>query len=229
MADYSADSDNSRETVVSGSKEEIGSLNLSQVINFDELLKSHDLQTVAAMLTEGALVMSDFMKKDVIDRFLDFIFFKIQTGNVDIPSMVFPTKRMLDSLLEKKIIELINVHLFPEVIFRLLKFFTRNIHDADTNLYVANLIYSEEIIKAIYDAYKLIKKDIFMSDRDKRTLNVKRIQQYSPRSDNKQSSPLDAAARLKYILEFFLIKYNVSHIYTKKDITFSQMEGTDSP
>lgn len=229
MADYSADSDNPRETVVSGSKEEIGSLNLSQVINFDELLKSHDLQTVAAMLTEGALVMSDFMKKDVIDRFLDFIFFKIQTGNVDIPSMVFPTKRMLDSLLEKKIIELINVHLFPEVIFRLLKFFTRNIHDADTNLYVANLIYSEEIIKAIYDAYKLIKKDIFMSDRDKRTLNVKRIQQYSPRSDNKQSSPLDAAARLKYILEFFLIKYNVSHIYTKKDITFSQMEGTDSP
>ena len=228
MADYSADSDNSREAEVSGSKVAEGSLSLSQVINFDELLKSHDLQTVAAMLTEGALEMSDFMKKDVIDRFLDFIFFKIQTGNVDIPSMVFPTKRMLDSLLEKKIIELINVHLFPEVIFRLLKFFTRNIHDADTNLYIANLIYSEEIIKAIFDAYKLIKKDIFMSDRDKRTLNVKRIQQYSPRSDNKQSSPLDAAARLKYILEFFSIKYNVSHIYTKKDITFSQMDGTDS-
>jgi hypothetical protein len=203
-------------------------LYLSHIIDFDDLLKSHDLETAAAMLSAGALEMSDFMKKDVIDRFLDFVFFKVQTGNVDIPSMVCPTKRMLDSVLEQKIIELINVHLFPEVIFRLLKFFTRNIHDSDTNLYIANLIYSEEIIKSIYEAYRLFKKDIFKNDRDKRTLNVKRIQQYSPRSDNKQSSPLDAAARLKYILEFFLIKYNISHIYTKEDIALSRMEGVDT-
>ena len=47
---------------------------------------------------------------------------------------------------------------------------------------------------------------------------MKRIQQYSPRSENKLSSPLDAAARLKYILEFFLFKYDVSGIYTKEDL-----------
>jgi hypothetical protein len=158
------------------------------------------------------------MKKDLLDRFLDFIFFKVSTGNIDIPSMAYPTKRMLDSELEKKVVEVINKHLYPEIIFRLLKFFTRNVHDADTNLYIANLIFSEDIIKSIYDTYKLFKKDIFINNRDKRTLNVKRIQQYSPRSENKLSSPLDATARLKYILEFFLVKYNVTHLYTKEDL-----------
>jgi hypothetical protein len=132
---------------------------------------------------------------------------------------------MLDHELEKKIIEIINKHLYPEIIFRILKFFTRNVHDADTNLYIANLIYSEDIIKSIYDTFKLFKKDIFTNDRDRRTLNVKRIQQYSPRSENKLSSPLDAVARLKYILEFFLVKYDLAHLYTKEDLLLGRREG----
>ncbi len=196
----------------------------SQIVNFDEILKNENLAEVAERLTEGALDMADFMRKDIIDRFLDFVFFKVQTGNVDIPSLAYPTKRMLDLILEKKVIELINEHLYPEIIFRLLKFFTRNLHDADTNLYIANLVYSENIIKSIYDTYQLFKKDIFTGDRDKRTLNVKRIQQYSPRSDNRMSSPLDAAARLKYVLEFFLVKYGLSHLYTQEDLLMTRTE-----
>src|SRR3990172_436682 len=177
MADDPNEIARSLDADVSRAAEEKEDLKLTHIIDFEELLKSNDIKKVAALLSAGALEMGDFMKKDIIDRFLDFVFFKVQTGNVDIPSMVFPTKRMLDGVLEKKIIELINVHLFPEVIFRLLKFFTRNIHDADTNLYIANLVYSEEIIKAIYDTYRLFKKDIFKYDRDARPLNVKKIQQ----------------------------------------------------
>lgn len=198
----------------------------SQIIDFDELLKNNDLETVARRLSEGSLEMADFMRKDIIDRFLDYVYFKVSTGNVDIPSMAYPTKRMLDSELEKKVIEVINVHLYPEIIFRLLKFFTRNLHDSDTNLYIANLVYSEDIIKSIYDTYRMFKKDIFTVDRDRRTLNVKRMQQYSPRSDNKLSSPLDAAARLKYVLEFFLMKYNIAHLYTREDILLAAGQGT---
>ena len=119
----------------------------SRMVDFDDLLRSDSLEDVGQRLSEGALEMADFMRKDVIDRFLEFVFFKVQTGNMDIPSMAYPTRRMLDGELEKKIIELINVHLYPEIIFRLLKFFTRNLHDADTNLYIANLVYSEDIIK----------------------------------------------------------------------------------
>lgn len=197
----------------------------SQIYNFEEMLKSYDVEDVARRLSEGSLEIADFMKKDIIDRFLDFVFFKIQTGNVDIPHMAYPTKRMMDRDLEKKIIDLINIHLYPEIIFRLLKIFMRNIHDADTNLYIANLIYSEDIIKSIYDTFKLLKKDIFIDDRDKRALNVKRIQQYSPRSENKLSSPLDAAARLKYILEFFLIKYKVEHLFTGSDLMLYDHEA----
>jgi hypothetical protein len=190
----------------------------SQLLDFDDLLRNNELETVALRLTEGAMELPDLMRKDIIDRFLDFVFFKVTTGNMDIPSMAYPTKRMLDHELEKKITELMNKHLYPEIIFRLLKFFTRNIHDSDTNLYIANLIHSEDIIKSIYDTYRLFKKDIFISNRDRRTLNVKRIQQYSSRSENKLSSPLDGAARLKYILEFFMIKHNVVHLYTKEDL-----------
>jgi hypothetical protein len=190
----------------------------SQIYNFEEMLKSNEVEAVARRLSEGSLEMADFMKKDIIDRFLDFVFFKVQTGTIDIPHMAYPTKRMMDRDLEKKIIDLINIHLYPEIIFRLLKIFMRNVHDSDTNLYVANLIHSEDIIKSIYDAFKLLKRDIFILDRDKRALNVKRIQQYSPRSDNKLSSPLDAAARLKYILEFLLIKYKVGHLYEARDL-----------
>ena len=60
-----------------------------------------------------------------------------------------------------------------------------------------------------------------MSDPGKRSLNVKRLQQFSMHSDDRLSSPLDTAARLKYILEFFLIKYDVSHLFTREMILLS--------
>jgi hypothetical protein len=193
----------------------------AHLVDFDALLKTDDLEELAIKMTTETLEQEDFMKKDLLDRLLDFIFFKVQTGEVEIVNMAYPTKRMLDKELEKKLIELINIHLYPEIVFRILKFFTRNIHDADSNLYIANLLYSEEIIKSIYDTYRLFKRDIFILDGDQRALNVKRIQQYSSRSENKLSSPLDAAARIKYILEFISLKQNVEAIYTTEDLQLS--------
>jgi hypothetical protein len=199
-------------------------LQQSAFVDFDELLRNNDLDSVAAKITDSIYGEVDFMKKDTIDKFLDFVYFKVQTGNVVVTNMAFPTKRMRDRELEVKVIRLINVYLFPEIIFRLLKFFTRNMHDPDTNLYLANLIESDEIIQALYDTYRLFKKDIFKPDEKQRTLNVKRIQQFSARSENQLSSPLDKAAILKYVLEFIAQKRNISHIYTREDIFLSKSE-----
>jgi hypothetical protein len=193
----------------------------SEALNYDELLKSGDDEFIASTITEGSFGEVDFMKKDSLDRFLDFIYFKVQTGNLYVINMVYPTKRMRDPEMEKKIIRLMNYHLYPEIIFRLLKFFTRNMHDPDTNLYIAYFIESDDIIKALFDTFKLFKRDIFNTDPDKRALNVKRIQQFSPMSERRLSSPLDKAAILKYILQFLALKQNVSHIYTKEDIAMT--------
>jgi len=195
----------------------------SESVNFDELLKGDDYEFIASVITEGIFGEIDFMKKDSLDRFLDFIYFKVQTGNIEVLNMAYPTKRMRDELMEKKIIRLLNDHLYPEIIFRLLKFFTRNMHDPDTNLYIAYLIESDNIIKSLYETFKLFKKDIFKPEADKRALNVKRIQQFSAMSDNKHSSPLDKAAILKYILEFLALKQDVKHIFTKKDISMADL------
>jgi len=132
--------------------------------------------------------------------------------------MAYPTKRMHDHELEAKIKKLINELLYPEIVLRILKYFTRNIHESDTNLYIANLIESEEIIKSCYQTFNLFKKDIFIYNTEQKSLNVKMIQQFSPQSDYRLSLPLDACARLKYVLEFFYIKQNVKHIYTLDDI-----------
>jgi hypothetical protein len=193
----------------------------ASLVNFDDILKTDDLQGLANQMTMDILGHEDFMRKDILDRFLDFIYFKTQTGEADIPSMAYPTKRMINKEQEKKIIELINVHLYPEIVIKLLKFFVRNIHDSDTNLFIANLIRDERIIQSVYDTYRLIKKDIFIKDEEKRTLNVKRLQQFSSKSENKLSSPLDACARLKYILEFLALKVNVEGIYTLQDLALS--------
>ncbi len=189
------------------------------LIDFDSLLKAPDLSGIAFEMTESLLGDDDIMKRDILDRFIDYVYFRVQTGEYEISSPIFPIRRMRNPELEKKVIELLNVHLYPEIVFRLLKFFTRNIHDSDTNIFIANLIYSEDIIRAIYEAFMLVGKDIFILDQDKRALNVKRIQQFSPHSDNRLSSPLDAAVRLRYILEFFASKYNVSHIYSVDDLS----------
>lgn len=195
----------------------------SQLINFEKIIKNEKLEDVAEKLIESTFAEQHFMRKDAIDRLLDFAFFKIQTGSFHVIHMAYPTKRMHDKELELKIRSLINEHLYPEIILRVLKFFARNIHDSDTNLYIANLIESESIIKAVYETFKLFQKDIFIYSPEKKSLNVKMIQQFSPQSDISLSLPLDACARFKYVLEFFYIKQKVTHIYTPDDIVmFSQ-------
>jgi hypothetical protein len=189
-----------------------------ELIDFHNLLKSGSLEDIAEKILDSLYGDTDMMRRDLLDKFLEYIYKRCMTGYVHIPSMAYPTKRMMDKDLEERVKLLINEHLYPDIMLRLLKFFLRNVHDSDSNLYIANLIESEDIINSILDTYNLLKKDIFIASEDDRTLNVKRIQQFSKHSENKLSSPLDACARLKYILEFFAIKKNVSHLYKKEDI-----------
>jgi hypothetical protein len=200
---------------------EAQALEESRAINMGNLLKENNLELVASTLLEDAFRDTDIFRKDSVDRFLEFVIFKVQTGAHEILHQAYPARRMADRQLEAKVVELINRHLYPEIVLKLLKFFMRNIHDADSNLYLANLITSEDIIRGIYDTYVLFKNDIFESDPDKRAINVKRIQQVSPRAENRSASPLDAACRLKYILEFIALKQPVEHIYTKEDLVLA--------
>ena len=190
-------------------------------VDYELLLKGDDLVFIAEQITESSYNTFDYFKKDAIDRFIDYVYYKVQNGHYDIIDMAFPCKRMYDKELEAKIIELLNEHLRSDIVVKLLKFFTRNLYASDSNLYIANLIYSKDIIQALYDTYNLLKKDIFIIDANERTLNVKKIQQLSPFSDNKFSSPLDAAARLKYILQFWALKNKINDIYTAQDIMLS--------
>ena len=211
----------SKKTIRSDSIENIDP-EKSQLIDFEKIIKNENLADVAEKLIESTFVEQHFMRKDAIDRLLDFVFFKIQTGSFYVLHMAYPTKRMRDEDLEGKTKKLINEHLYPEIVLRLLKFFSRNIHESDTNLYIAYLIESESIIRSIYDTFKLFQKDIFIYNNEKKTLNVKMIQQFSAKSDISLSIPLDACARFKYILEFFAIKQNVSQIYTFDDLLLSK-------
>lgn len=190
----------------------------SQLINFDKIIKNEKLEDVAEKLIESTFAEQHFMRKDAIDRLIDFTFFKVQTGSFHVIHMAYPTKRMHDHELEGKIIRLFNELLYPEIVLRILKFFARNIHDSDSNLYIANLVESEAIIRSVYETFRLFQKDIFIYEPEKKSLNVKRIQQFSPQSDYKLSLPLDACARFKYVLEFFQIRQDVSHIYRPDDI-----------
>ena len=194
----------------------------SQLINFEKIIKNENLEDIADKLIESTFVEQHFMRRDAIDRFIEFTFSKIQTGSFYVIHMAYPAKRMYDEELEEKIIKLINEHLYPEIVLRIFKFFSRNIHNSDTNLYIANLIESESIIRSIYDTFKLFQKDIFIYNPEKKTLNVKMIQQFSVQSDITLSVPLDACARFKYILEFLAIKQNVSHIYTADDLLLAK-------
>jgi hypothetical protein len=172
-------------------------------IDYESLLNENDVVFIAKQIIKASYSTFDYFKKDAIDRFLDFVYAKVQNGHYDIISTAFPCKRMNDKELEAKIIELINEHLHFDIVLKLLKFFTLNLYDSDSNLYIANLIYSKDIIQSLYNTFILLKNDIFITDVNRRTLNVKRIQQLSPFSDDKFSSPLDAVARMKYILQFF--------------------------
>jgi len=193
----------------------------STSIDYEALLNEDDVAFIAEQIVEASFGTFDYFKKDALDRFLEFVYNKVEHGHYEIINAAFPCKRMNDKELEAKIIELINVHLHFDIVLKLLKFFTRNLHDSDSNLYIANLIYSKDIIQSLYDTYNFLKNDVFITDVNKRTLNVKRIQQFSPFSDNKFSSPLNAVARLKYILQFLAVKNKIEDIYTLKDIMLS--------
>lgn len=196
----------------------------SDFIDFEAILFSDNIEVVAEKLLEGAYERDDIMKRGVLDRFLDFVNMRVQFGYADIPSMVYPTKRMMNLELEQIIIQLINIHLYPEIVFPLLKFFTRNINNSDSNLYLANLLNSEEIIKSLFNTFQMFTKDIFLKTAEERTLNVKKIQQFAHKSDDKFSSPLDAAARFKYILEFLNFKNNLDDLFSLEDLKLSNVE-----
>ena len=195
----------------------------SKLIFIESLFKEEkDNEKVAQIILEGILRDVDILYKDTLDRFLDFVIFKVKTGVYYIPNLAYPTKKIADAEFEDRIIQLINFHLYPDIIFRLLKYFTRNVKDPDSNLYLANLITSEDIIKAIFNTFLMFKKDIFETDQSKRYINVKRIQQFPHTSDSRSSSPLDAACRFKYILEFIALKQSVEQVYTLDDLSLSR-------
>lgn len=193
-------------------------LEASRSIHIENLLKERDLETIASVLLEDTFRDTDIMRKDSLDRFLDYAAFKARTGIPYIPSLAYPSMRMIDPELESRVIELVNEHLYPEIVLKILKFFTRNMHDSDSNLHVAWLIRSDDIIRSIYETYIRFRSDVFAPDPDTRSVNVKRIMQASPRTDNSVASPLDAACRLKYVLEFIALNRNVSHIFTEEEL-----------
>ncbi|RPI95548.1 MAG: hypothetical protein EHM32_05555 [Spirochaetales bacterium] len=199
----------------------LSALEESLSINIGNLLKERDIEAIASVLLEDTFRDTDIMRKDSLDRFLDYAAFKAKTGIAYIPSLAYPSMRIIDTELEKKIIDLINEHLYPEIVLRILKYFTKNIHDADSNLNVALLIRSDAIIRSLYETYARFRRDVFETDPDTRSVNVKRIMQASPRTDNSVASPLDAACRLKYVLEFIALNQNVEHIYSREDLLLS--------
>ncbi len=192
------------------------------VRNIHDLLKNDiPLQEVADIIVEGTFLGHDIERKDSLDRFLDYVVYKVKTGVPFIPSLAYPTMRIEDKVIEAKCIELINEYLIPEIIIKILKFFSRNVQQSDTSLYLANLITNESIIQSVFDTYHTFRKDIHNPDKEKKTRNVKMLQQFSAHTDNRFSSPLDAAARFKYVLEYFLLMRPVEHLYTKNDIKLS--------
>ena len=189
-------------------------------VNIGNIIKSRlTIEEAAEKIHDAALMEVDVLtKKDSLDRFLDYVYFKAKTGYDFIEYLDYPSKRIADPEIEEKARQLINVHLLPTIIFSLLKFFMRNVQNSGTNLYIAYLLESDEVVKPLYDTFCMFKKDIFVKDKEARSRNVKRLQQYVSSADERFSSPLDAACRLKYILEYIALYHDVSHIYTKKDI-----------
>lgn len=193
-----------------------------EILDIETLLKEENIESAAEKIIEGTFRAFDIQKKDALDRFIEFVAFKAKTGYSYIINLAYPSMRMNDRVLEQRVIEMLNLHLYPDIIFKILKFMTRNIHNSDTNLHLAFLIQSDDIIKSIYETFLLFKKDIFIPDPNTRTLNVKRIQQFASATGNTSSSPLDAAARLKYVLEFIALKQNVSNIYRQENLLLAK-------
>ena len=190
-------------------------------VDFENIITQNEPKEAAAIILELSDEELDFKHKDLLDRFMDFVYFKTQTGYWEDFNDAYPTKRMNDGILEKKIIEILNEHLYPSIVLKILKFMTRNIYAPDTNLFIANLIYSKDIIRSIYDTYILFKKDVYTNDKETRFSNVMKIQQFPVQTNNALSSPLEAAAQLKYVLEFLSLKNNLDDIFKKEDLLLS--------
>ena len=190
-------------------------------VDFENIITQNNPKEAAAIILESNPEEFDFKRRDLLDRFMDFVYFKAQTGYWEDFNDAYPTKRMNDKILEKKIIEILNEHLYPNIVFKILKFMTRNIYEPDTNLFIANLIYSKDIIRSIYETYILFKKDVYTNDKETRFLNVMKIQQFLVQPNKDLSSPLEAAARLKYVLEFLSLKNNLDDIFKKEDLLLS--------
>ncbi|MDA3901040.1 MAG: hypothetical protein PF637_11045 [Spirochaetes bacterium] len=182
------------------------------------LSDDYSLEDAAEKIIEGTFMGMDIERKDSLDRLIDYIVFKARTGVPHIANMAYPSMRIENHKMEEKVKLLLNEHLMPEIVIKILKFFTRNIQNSDTNLHLAELVTNELIINAIFETFKTFRMDVAITDREKKTLNVKRIQQFSAHTDSRFSSPLDAACRLKYVLEFIAIRQDVSAIYSKEDI-----------
>ena len=191
-------------------------------VDFENIIAQNNPKDAAAIILEASYEEFDFMHRDILDRFMEFVYFKIKTGYWEEFNDAYPSKRMNDTILEKKIMEILNEHLYPDIVFKILKFMTRNIYDPDSNLFIANLIYSKDIIRSLYNTYILFKKDIYAGDKEKRFLNVLKIQQFPTQINNNElSSPLEAATKLKYVLEFLSLKNNTDDIFKKEDLLLS--------
>ncbi len=190
-------------------------------IDFESLLTDDDLSKSADVIRNFSSAADGEKGIDAVDRFIDFVYFKIRTGYWDNFNDAYPVKRMNDEIMEKNVVSMINEHLYPDIVPKLLKFIARNIYEPDSDLFIANLIFSKNIIRSFYETYILFKKDIGVTDVEQRTANVRRIQEFSGISDPKLSSPLDAAARLKYVLEFFFLSGRSYDMFSMEDIYLS--------
>ena len=87
--------------------EPLSALEESLSINIGNLLKERDIEAIASVLLEDTFRDTDIMRRDSLDRFLDYAAFKAKTGIAYIPSLAYPSMRIIDTELEKKIIELL--------------------------------------------------------------------------------------------------------------------------
>ncbi len=196
--------------------------NLKTFVNIENLIRTEsNLERITKLIVETTYDDYYASKKDTLDRFLDFIYFKAKSGISHVVNLAYPSKRIADEKIEKKVKILLNENMMPEIILRILKFFTRNIQNSDTNLYLAELIENKQIIQSIFETFTLFKNDISEKDQTRRYLNVKSIQQFPSKTQDKFSSPLDAACRLKYVLEYMALKENMSQIYTEDELKLS--------
>jgi len=62
------------------SSQSAAALEESKAVNIDNLLKERDLDLIASTIVEDTLRDTDILRKDLLDRLLDYVIFKISTG-----------------------------------------------------------------------------------------------------------------------------------------------------